>query len=118
MKAICMFALIGAGTVFIANPPLSASETDDRIESSFSKSYAYQSYLKDDAIKAESRNGVVILTGRSTKPATSIWPRKPWPAFQASTGWTIACKSNWRALRNQIPGSERKCAAYWRCIAT
>ena len=37
---------------------------DDRIEASFSKSYAYNSYLKNDAIKTESRDGVVTLTGQ------------------------------------------------------
>jgi osmotically-inducible protein OsmY len=44
--------------------PLRASETDDRIESSFTKSYTYTIYLKHDAIKAESRNGVVTLSGQ------------------------------------------------------
>jgi hyperosmotically inducible protein len=40
-----------------------ANETDDRIESSAKKSYVFKTYLKDDAIKTECRNGVVILTG-------------------------------------------------------
>jgi osmotically-inducible protein OsmY len=57
-------ALIAAGAVLVTSTPLCASETDDRIESSFSKSYAYKIYLKDDAIKTESRNGVVTLTGQ------------------------------------------------------
>src|ERR1039458_2554721 len=58
-----MLALIAAGAVLVAAAPLRASETDDRIESSFNKSYAYKTYLKDDAIKTESRNGVVTLSG-------------------------------------------------------
>ena len=57
-------ALIAAGTLLVTGTPLRASDTDDRIESSFSKSYAYKVYLKDDAIKAESQNGVVTLTGQ------------------------------------------------------
>jgi osmotically-inducible protein OsmY len=57
-------ALIAAGAALTTTAPLRASETDDRIESSFTKSYAYKVYLKDDAIKAESRNGVVTLTGQ------------------------------------------------------
>ena len=57
-------ALIAAGTLLVTTTLLCASETDDRIESSFNKSYAYKVYLKDDAIKAESRNGVVTLTGQ------------------------------------------------------
>ena len=64
MKAIHTLALIAAGAVLVTSTPLCASETDDRIESSFSKSYAYKIYLKDDAIKTESRNGVVTLTGQ------------------------------------------------------
>jgi osmotically-inducible protein OsmY len=43
--------------------PLRASETDDRIESSFKQSYVYKTYLKDDAISIESKDGVVALTG-------------------------------------------------------
>ena len=56
-------ALIAAGAVLVTAAPLRASETDDRIESSFNKSYAYKTYLKDDAIKTASRNGVVTLSG-------------------------------------------------------
>ena len=56
-------ALIAAGAVLVTAAPLRASETDDRIESSFNKSYAYKTYLKDDSIKTASRNGVVTLTG-------------------------------------------------------
>jgi len=40
-----------------------ASETDDKIESSFKKTYVYKTYLKDDAVQAESKDGVVTLTG-------------------------------------------------------
>ena len=58
-----------AGVVLIACAPLGASETDDRIESAFSKSYAYKVYLKDDAIKTESRDGVVILSGLVNEPS-------------------------------------------------
>jgi hyperosmotically inducible protein len=41
-----------------------ASETDSRIEASAKSSYVYKTYLKDDAITTESREGVVTLTGR------------------------------------------------------
>lgn len=43
--------------------PLRASEADDSIESSFKKSYVYETYLKDDSVKADAKNGVVTLTG-------------------------------------------------------
>src|SRR5512140_1618567 len=56
--------LIAAGAALVTSPSLAASETDDRIESSFSASYANRIYLKDDAIKTESRNGAVTLSGQ------------------------------------------------------
>ncbi len=50
-------------TLFISSAPLRASDTDDRIESSAAKSYTFKTYLKDDSIKIESKDGVVTLTG-------------------------------------------------------
>jgi osmotically-inducible protein OsmY len=40
-----------------------ASERDDRIESSFKKTYVYNTYLKDEDIKISSKDGVVTLSG-------------------------------------------------------
>src|ERR1700722_19055748 len=51
------------GTLLITSPPARAANTDSRIESSASKSYVFKTYLKDDSIKTESKNGVVTLTG-------------------------------------------------------
>ena len=50
-------------TLFISSAPLRASDTDDRIESAAAKSYTFKTYLKDDSIKVESKDGVVTLTG-------------------------------------------------------
>ena len=50
-------------TMFITTSPLRAADTDDRVESSAAKSYVFKTYLKDDAIKTESENGIVTLTG-------------------------------------------------------
>ena len=50
-------------TLFLTSSPLRAADTDDRIESSAAKSYVFKTYLKDDAIKTESKDGVVTLTG-------------------------------------------------------
>jgi osmotically-inducible protein OsmY len=47
----------------VASAPARASETDDRIQSSAEKSYVFKTYLKGDAIKVESKDGVVTLTG-------------------------------------------------------
>ena len=64
MKAIHPLALITAGAVLVTTTAWCASETDGRIEASFIKSYTYKVYLKDDAIKTESKQGVVTLTGQ------------------------------------------------------
>ncbi len=64
MKRIYPLALLVAtGALLVTSSSLLASETDDRIESSAKKSYVFKTQLKDDAIKAESKNGVVTLTG-------------------------------------------------------
>jgi hyperosmotically inducible periplasmic protein len=55
--------LIAASTLLLASVPLGASQTDDRIESSAEKSYVFKHYLTNDAIKIESKNGAVTLTG-------------------------------------------------------
>ena len=55
--------LVAASALFLASGPLRASQTDDRIESSAKKSYVFKHYLTDDAIKTESKDGVVTLTG-------------------------------------------------------
>jgi hyperosmotically inducible periplasmic protein len=54
---VAVAALVGSST------PLHASETDDRIESSFKKTYVYKTCLKDEHIKISSKDGAVILTG-------------------------------------------------------
>lgn len=41
-----------------------ASESDDKIESSFKKSFVYKTYLKDENIKIVSKDGVVTLSGK------------------------------------------------------
>lgn len=43
--------------------PLFASDSDDKIESSFKKSYVYKTYLQDEHIVINSKDGVVTLSG-------------------------------------------------------
>jgi len=63
-KSICLFAFAAAIAAVIANAsPLGATETDDKIVSSFENTYVYKTYLKDDSVKADAKNGVVTLTG-------------------------------------------------------
>ena len=50
-------------TMLVTSPSLQAAGTDSRIESSAAKSYVFKTYLKDDSIKTESKDGVVTLTG-------------------------------------------------------
>lgn len=42
---------------------LFASETDERIEASTKESYVFKTYLKEDAVKVESKDGIVTLSG-------------------------------------------------------
>jgi osmotically-inducible protein OsmY len=55
--------MAAAVVVFMTGAPLRASEIDDRIESSAKQSYVFKTYLKDDAIHIQSKDGVVALTG-------------------------------------------------------
>ena len=52
-----------AAAMIVTSTPLRASDTDSKIESSFKKTFVYQTYLKDDSVKTEAENGVVTLTG-------------------------------------------------------
>ena len=52
-----------AAALFISGTPVRASDADDKIESSFKQTYVYQTYLKDDSVKAAAKEGVVTLTG-------------------------------------------------------
>jgi len=52
-----------AGALLVTSTSLRASSTDSRIESSAAKSYVFKTYLKDDSITTESKDGVVTLTG-------------------------------------------------------
>jgi len=63
MKTFYPLALMGAGIMAVTAVPARGSVTDDRIESSAEQSYVFKTYLKDDSIKTESKNGIVTLTG-------------------------------------------------------
>jgi len=54
---------IVAGTLLISSASLRAADTDSRIESSAAKSYVFKTYLANDSIKVDSKDGVVTLTG-------------------------------------------------------
>ena len=63
-KAMHVLAFaVAAAAVFAISTPVRASEADEKIESSFKKTYVYETYLKNEAVKAEAKDGVVTLTG-------------------------------------------------------
>jgi hyperosmotically inducible protein len=64
MKTTGLLKLFAVTSALIAaSTSLRASDTDERIESAANKSYVFQTYLKDDSIKTQSRDGAVTLTG-------------------------------------------------------
>src|SRR5438046_2230099 len=64
MKVTYPLALVVATAALLGSSvALRASETDDRIESSFKKSFVYKTYLKDEHIKISSKDGIVTLSG-------------------------------------------------------
>lgn len=64
MKAIhSIFIMLAAVAMLALSVPAHASKMDSRIESSAKKSYVFKTYLKNDDIKIQSKDGVVSLTG-------------------------------------------------------
>lgn len=58
------YALIATvASTFLINVPLFASGIDDRIESAAKETYVFKTYLQDDNIKMQSKDGLVTLTG-------------------------------------------------------
>lgn len=65
MNRKAMIPLAAALTVamVMSSVTVRASEMDEKVESSFKKTYVYKTYLADDSIRAEAKDGVVTLTG-------------------------------------------------------
>jgi osmotically-inducible protein OsmY len=64
MKSTSSLALLAVtGALLATSTSLRAADTDSRIESSAASSYTFKTYLKDDSIKVDSKDGAVILTG-------------------------------------------------------
>jgi len=79
MKKNSLYTLaFTAATVamFVISTPSSASEADNNIEASFKQSYVYRMYLKDDAVKADAKNGVVTLTGTVNEESHKVLARE------------------------------------------
>ncbi len=65
--------MMAALALLAASTPLQASETDERIESAAKDSYVFKTYLKDDSVKAESKEGVVTLSGTVNQDSHKKW---------------------------------------------
>lgn len=64
MKALNpVFLMMAAIALLLISVPVQASEMDDSIESSSKQTYVFKTYLKNDNIKIQSKDGVVTLTG-------------------------------------------------------
>jgi len=55
--------LAAAFALLVNSVPVFASQIDDRIKSSARESYIFKTYLKDDDIRIQSKDGAVTLTG-------------------------------------------------------
>ena len=64
MKVNYLQTLTVVAVAFLAaGMPARASEIDDKTESSARNSYVFNTYLKGDEVKVESKEGVVTLSG-------------------------------------------------------
>ena len=81
--AAMMTALIA---LLVSSVPVRASETDDRIESSFKTSYVYKTYLKDDTITISSKQGAVTLSGEVVSETNKIMAQDIAEALPGVTG--------------------------------
>jgi osmotically-inducible protein OsmY len=64
MTKWCIRSLAAAAAVLLmTGGPATADDTDTRIESSAKQSYVFKTYLKDDDIVVQSKDGAVTLTG-------------------------------------------------------
>ncbi len=62
-RSNAMNVAMASAVIIATSIPLFASDTDDRIESSFKKSYVYKTYLQDEHIQISSKDGAVTLSG-------------------------------------------------------
>ena len=64
MKVMYSAALmVAVVTLLVTGMPVFATTMDDRIQVDAEKSYVFKTYLKEDDIKIQSKDGVVSLTG-------------------------------------------------------
>ncbi len=75
MKWKVIYTLVfvaAAAAMFSFGAPARASETDEKIVSSFEDTYVYKVYLKDDTVNIESKDGIVTLSGTVAEESSKI----------------------------------------------
>jgi len=63
---IAAIALAVSAFLLVAMIPVQATQTDDKIKLSAENSYVFKTFLKNDSINIQSRDGMVTLTGSVT----------------------------------------------------
>jgi osmotically-inducible protein OsmY len=63
---------VAAGALFVTSAPVRASEADDKVEPMLKKTFVYRTYLKDDSVKADVKNGNATLTGTVSEESHRI----------------------------------------------
>jgi len=63
IKSIYLALTVTAMALLMTSMPVYASSLDSRIQSSAENSYVFKTYLKEDNIKVQAKDGVVTLTG-------------------------------------------------------
>jgi osmotically-inducible protein OsmY len=69
MKMQYTLALAVLATAITAMPLRAAHKDDERIVAAAKQSYVYRTFLKDDRIQIQSKDGCVILTGEVANPS-------------------------------------------------
>ena len=72
---LLLTALVAAVVIMTTDTPVRADERDDRIVSSFEKSFIYKTYLKDEKIKISSSDGAVTLSGSVSDESNKLVAR-------------------------------------------
>lgn len=62
-RMIVTSIIAATAVLFVTGTPLRAANKDGKIKSTAKKSYVFKTLLKDDAIKIQSKEGIVTLTG-------------------------------------------------------
>lgn len=91
MKTISAISAIAAGAALLAFSVPAGASPDSRIEEAARESYVFRTYLKEDEIKIESREGVVTLTGTVSENSRS-----------ALAGETIASLRGVKGVENKL----------------